>query len=218
TLAKLRLVQSYRMMNDLKTAKAKLDGFYPCCTSCCNKAFATENFRILFLDRQYDTCLRFLSGNKALDETTIAGFKAAALLMQHNWKEACKLTKDFTSANPPNIRMAQLREIAEKGESIRYKDPYLAATFSGIIPGSGKLYAGQWKDGLYSFLVVSALSYITYRSFEKSSTNPYGFIFGTMAFSFHTANIFGSFKSAVRQNRMKNQNTVREVDKLIFEE
>lgn len=216
TLAKLRLIQSYRFMNQLEKAEDKLDTFFPCCTFCCNKALATEKFKILFLQKRFDECMQFITVAKNFDETSIAEMKTSLLLMQNKWSEAKKLTETYLS-NKKTTLLSEFRDIAVNGESIRYKNPFLAASFSGIIPGSGKFYTGNWKDGLYSFFVVSSLSYITYRSFEKNGANPYGFIFGTAAFSFYTANIYGSYKSALRYNKTKNADTVKDVQRLIFE-
>lgn len=217
TLAKLRLVQSYRLMNDFKTALNRLEGFYPCCLQCCNSDFAFEKFRIHFHEKQYDECLQLLSDNKHIDLTTGIKMKTAVLLMQNKWNEATKTTDNYLSTNSSTPALLELKDISLKGATLQYKNPYTAAIFSGIIPGSGKFYTHQWKDGLYAMLAVSALSYITYQSFAKNGSNPYGYIFGTVAFSFYTANIYGSFKSAVRFNKTKNAETVRDVEKLIFE-
>ncbi len=216
TLAKLRLVQSYRLLNQLELAKNKLDTFFPCCTFCCNRALATEKFKILFLLKQFDECEQFIADFKNFDKISVTEIKTSLLLMQNKWSEAKKLTETYLS-NKNTTLLSEFRDIAIAGESIRYKNPFLAASFSGVIPGSGKFYTGNWKDGLYSFFVVSALSYITYRSFEKNGANPYGFIFGTAAFSFYSANIYGSYKSALRYNKTKNAETVKDVQKLIFE-
>lgn len=216
TLAKLRLIQSFRFMNQLEKAEDKLDTFFPCCTFCCNKALATEKFKILFLRKRYNECEQFIADFKNFDEISITEMRTSLLLMQNKWSEAKKLTETYLSNKKTNL-LSEFRDIAVNGESIRYKNPFLAASFSGFIPGSGKFYTGNWKDGLYSLFVVSALSYITYRSFEKNGANPYGFIFGTAAFSFYTANIYGSYKSALRYNKTKNAETVKDVQRLIFE-
>lgn len=217
TLAKLRLVQSYRLMNDLKKAKLRLDSFFPCCSDYCNKDFSIENFKILFQGKRYDECNQFLRSNHTLELSTCTEFKTATLLMQYKWEEAKETSNNYLLTNPADVRLNKLYHLSETGATIKYKNPYAAAAFSGIIPGSGKFYAGQWKDGLYAFLAVTAFSYLTYRSFDKNGLNPYGFIFGSVSFAFYTANIFGSYKSAVRYNRRRNEDTVRDVDKLIME-
>lgn len=78
------------------------------------------------------------------------------------------------------------------------KKPWLAAFYSGLIPGLGKVYTGEWKDGLYACAVVSAFSWLTYRFAEKKGFSPYTVLYGSMAFSFYIGNIYGSWKSAIR--------------------
>ncbi len=217
SLAKMRLIQSYRLMNDLKTAKAKLDGFVADFNNCLNSDFAAENVRILFDDKRYHDCDQFIATNRTLDPDVSMQFKTASLLMQYRWAEAKETSKNYLLKSQDDLRLSKLYEISEIGSSINYKNPYAAAVFSGIIPGSGKFYTKQWKDGLYAFLAVTAFSYLTYRSFDKDGLNPYGFIFGTVSFAFYTSNIFGSYKSAIRYNRKRNENTVKDV-KMILEE
>ncbi len=216
TFAKLRLVQSYRLMNDLQKARSKMDLLFPSCNNCCNEAFAVENFRIFFLNGQYDNCLHFLNENSALDSIKKNEFRIAVYLMQYNWKTAEQISKNYYLTDS-TTNISKLHKISLSGETIRYKNPYLAATFSALIPGSGKIYSGQWQDGIYSFLVVSALSYLTYSTVQKNRVNPYTYIFGTAAFSFYSANIYGSFKSAIRRNKELNRNNIKDVEKLIFD-
>ncbi len=78
------------------------------------------------------------------------------------------------------------------------KKPWLAALYSGLVPGLGKVYTGEWKDGVYAFAVVSAFSWLTYRFAEKRGLSPYTFLYGSMALSFYVGNVYGSWKSAVR--------------------
>jgi putative component of membrane protein insertase Oxa1/YidC/SpoIIIJ protein YidD/TM2 domain-containing membrane protein YozV len=78
----------------------------------------------------------------------------------------------------------------------KQKNPYLSALMSSIIPGSGKIYTNHIFDGLYSFLVCSTFSYLTYNSFKKHGFNYSTVIYGTLSISFYSANIYGSYKSA----------------------
>ena len=82
--------------------------------------------------------------------------------------------------------------------SLLDKKPWLAALYSGLVPGLGKVYTGEWKDGIYAFAVVSAFSWLTYRFAEKRGLTPYTFLYGSMALSFYVGNVYGSWKSAVR--------------------
>ena len=73
---------------------------------------------------------------------------------------------------------------------------------SAIIPGSGKFYTGRWRDGAVAFLFVSLNTWQAYRAFNKNGINSiYGWIFGTISLTFYSANIYGSYKSALNFNK-----------------
>lgn len=83
----------------------------------------------------------------------------------------------------------------------KYKSPFLASMMSTILPGSGKAYSKRWGDAFISFLFVGTNSYASYRAFKKKGINSVnGWIFGSLAVSFYSANIWGSAKAAKNYN------------------
>ncbi|MFN3529605.1 MAG: hypothetical protein ACK417_06755 [Bacteroidia bacterium] len=83
------------------------------------------------------------------------------------------------------------------------KSPVLAAGFSTLLPGSGKVYAGAWKDGLIAFLFVGANAYSSYRGFSNQGIrSPYGWIFGSLTAGFYLGNIYGSHRQARKHNHL----------------
>lgn len=82
-------------------------------------------------------------------------------------------------------------------ENEKYKSPALAVMMSTIIPGSGKAYSKRWGDAVISFLFVTTNAYASYRAFNKKGIKSVnGWIFGGLAFSFYSANLWGSAKAA----------------------
>ncbi|MDD5950975.1 MAG: hypothetical protein PUC53_03750 [Bacteroidales bacterium] len=76
------------------------------------------------------------------------------------------------------------------------KNPWLAAGASAIVPGLGKIYAGELGEGVASFLAVAALSAITAENWKKNgATNWKTILFGTAGTIFHLGNIYGSYIS-----------------------
>ena len=64
---------------------------------------------------------------------------------------------------------------------------------SAIIPGSGKIYAGDLRSGVSSFLVVGALGLMAAESWKKLGGKDWRTITLTSVFGlFYTANIYGS--------------------------
>lgn len=76
-----------------------------------------------------------------------------------------------------------------------YKSPALAGTLSAIIPGSGKIYVGEWGDGITSLLATGLLAFLAYDNFHADHTTRAWIFTGLGAF-FYAGNIYGSIASA----------------------
>ncbi len=102
----------------------------------------------------------------------------------------------FESSNP------KLYHVTTKFNNQKYKSPVAAAIMSTVLPGSGKAYVNRWGDAFISLLFVSTNAYAAYRAFNKKGIKSInGWIFGGLAFSFYSANIWGSAKAAKTYNR-----------------
>jgi hypothetical protein len=216
TLAKLRLVQSYRLLNDFKNMKAKLDGYfvrpenYP-------GVFANEYFRILFQDKQYSIAFDFIKGNKTLEPNKKIEYELGTLLMLNKYKQARIVAEDVQYLSPKPPKFEDLHRMALQGMNIKYKNPYCAAICSAIIPGSGKIYTKHWADAIFSFLFIFSSSILTYRSVEKNGLNAKSFVYGSISLWFYSANIYGSFKSAKEYNSIANQKVTRNIETILFD-
>jgi hypothetical protein len=92
-----------------------------------------------------------------------------------------------------------------ESSKIRYKSPFFAATLSTLVPGSGKVYCGRWKDGLMSVLFIGATGIQASRGFyKKGYKSIYGWIMGSMSLGFYIGNIYGSVKAAKNYNAHQN--------------
>ena len=76
-----------------------------------------------------------------------------------------------------------------------YKSPVLAGVFSAIIPGSGKMYVGEWGDGITALVVTSLFAFLAYDNFNADHTTRAWIFTGLGAF-FYAGNIYGSIASA----------------------
>jgi len=76
-----------------------------------------------------------------------------------------------------------------------YKSPALAGFFSAVIPGSGKMYVGEWGDGITALLVTGLLAFLAYDNF-KANHNTRAWIFTGLGSFFYAGNIYGSIASA----------------------
>jgi len=83
----------------------------------------------------------------------------------------------------------------------RYKSPGLALGMSALLPGSGKVYTGEWKDGLVSLLFVTGSVIQAIRGHQLYGERSAFFIAYTgLATTFYLGNLYGSFKSARKHN------------------
>lgn len=218
TLAKLRIVQSYSFMQDYISAENRLEKLFPIKLSDYPEDFAIEYFRILFHKHQFDYASIYLTENKTIQPSKKNEYLFGTLLMQYKWAEAKTFADDYHLSNSKPPKFDDLYNIANQGINIKYKKPYSAALFSALIPGSGKVYTKHWKDGIYSFIFVSAFSLLTYRSAVNNGVNFNSVFYGAIAFSLYSSNIYGSYRSAERYNQKINRKTTLEIESILFNE
>ena len=90
----------------------------------------------------------------------------------------------------------KLTEISSEMANHKVKSSFLAGLMSGIIPGSGKLYAGKKGDALTAFMTSAGLGLVTWESYRKTGINSIRTIlFGTAFVFAYIANIYGSVLS-----------------------
>ena len=76
-----------------------------------------------------------------------------------------------------------------------YKSPTLAGMLSAIIPGSGKMYVGEWGDGITALLATGLLAFLAYDNF-RAEHNTRAWIFTGIGAFFYGGNIYGSVATA----------------------
>ena len=96
-----------------------------------------------------------------------------------------------------------------KGTELKYLSPALGGIMSAVIPGSGKVYAGRFLDGLQAFTVVVAPAYNAYYHFVKNGTRSVqGWIWAAVASYFYLSDIYGSAKAVKEYNEMLKLNLI----------
>ncbi len=217
TLAKLRTVQSLRLMRDYESAKIKLESLFPIRISDYPEDFADEYFTILFQQNQFSEAINYINENKTINQVQKAAYKTGALLKQYKWTEAKSVANQYKDTKQPTYKLSTLANIADQGMAIKYKKPGTAALFSALIPGSGKVYTKNLKDGIYAFVFISTFSWLTYRSVSNKDLAFNSVFYGSVTFSFYLANIYGSYKSALKYNEKVNQRTTKDIHNILFE-
>jgi len=218
TLSKLRTIQSYSLMHDYKSAKTRLEKLFPFNISDYPEDFAIEYYSVLFHQNQFNDADSFIKENKTIKQPKRAEYILGGLLMQYKWAEAKTIGDDFLLSNQESTKFCCLYNIALQGMDIKYKKPGGAALLSALIPGSGKVYTKNWKDGIYAFIFISTFSWLTYKSISNDALVFNSVFYGTITLSFYLANIYGSYKSAVKYNQKLNKNKTNEVQNVLFDQ
>ncbi len=120
-------------------------------------------------------------------------------LLSYQWNEAEETYNDWISGGVvTDLKYdALFREI----HSAKYKKAGLALGMSAILPGSGKAYTGEWKDGLVALFFVAGSTIQAYRGYNLYGKKSTFFIaYTSLAATFYLGNLYGSFKSARKHN------------------
>ena len=85
-------------------------------------------------------------------------------------------------------------------KDLPYRSPVLGGLLSTLLPGSGQVYAGAYKDGLLAFLVNGALIAASYEALDKEVYGAGGLV-AFVSLTFYAGNIYGAVNSAHHANQ-----------------
>ncbi len=98
------------------------------------------------------------------------------------------------------------------------KNPYLAAFYSTILPGSGKFYAERWFDGLFSLTFIASTAVFATLYFMNNGVESWqGWVLTGTGIVFYFGDIYGAFKAAENYNKNKILSLEKEKDVLLDE-
>jgi tetratricopeptide (TPR) repeat protein len=196
--SRLNLVKSYRHNGDYDKAIIRTRDFFTSLADI-SHGFSDEYCRSLILNKSINESREFLSANNNFTGDNKTFFLVSTELFDENYEKAREII--VTNQIPGNPYIDNYRKLLDNKMYFKYKSPAISVALSSIIPGSGKVYSGAWKDGLVSFFFVATSAFQSYRGFEKKGVeSAYGWIFGGMAAGFYLGNLFGSAKAAHKYN------------------
>ncbi|MGZ5243374.1 MAG: hypothetical protein ACXWDO_10805 [Bacteroidia bacterium] len=156
-----------------------------------------------------------VSDSTNLDTSRKADYTFQSYILHADWQAARKLFDENKNLSAHKDNSYQ--SILLRAENQRHKNPALATTLSVVIPGLGKVYTEDWKDGAVAFFLVSSSALQAYWGFrEKGTSSVYGWIFGGVALGYYTGNIYGSYKSAKRFNQRQQAIILQDAKRIIF--
>ncbi|MBK8502180.1 MAG: hypothetical protein IPL46_08215 [Saprospiraceae bacterium] len=208
----VRLSQSYRKLEKYEAANQLFS------------QFREADLRDGWVEGEYIATLLFqknpdryeegvASLNHTPDEVKLRSRIEFAMLTR-DWKKAARQLQDYQLTYS---WMNEYQKTVNNVQAFRAKKPWLAASYSAILPGSGKFYAKNAKEGITSFFFVTALGYQSYRAFKKRGAKTVtGWIYGGLSLGFYFGNIYGAQQSAKNYNRRKLETIYHEVDQTIY--
>jgi hypothetical protein len=196
---KTNLLRAYRLSNQNSLGIAKLSVLYDN-PSKVPYSSALEYTKLQMQNQSWPEAKKFWNQNENFSSDDKVLFNVTSEIFNNNFNIARISLKDLK--NPENELGVGYRSILEK--ETHKKSPALAALMSTVLPGSGKAYSNNWKDGLVSLIFTAGMAFQSYRNFNKFGTNNHrGWIYGGIGLGFYLGNIYGSVKSTKDFNRKK---------------
>lgn len=124
------------------------------------------------------------------------------LLQQAHYDSSSALIGHYGITDPV------LLSFNKRSKELPHKSPLISGVLSTLVPGLGKIYTGNWQDGLIALVFVGSNAFGAYRGFNASGVeSAYGWFFTAVGTAFYVSNIYGSVKSA-RVYNLKYQNAL----------
>lgn len=155
----------------------------------------------------YDKCQRLLESYSGPYRELLNLEQAGLAILCDRPEEYLRAASGFTySQYTLTESERQLMDIYNKRYIEKSKSPVLAAAASAVIPGLGKIYAGELGEGLSSFMAVGSLAAITAENWSRNGiTNWKTILFGTLGAAFYIGNIYGSYVTvSIHNNDLRN--------------
>lgn len=150
----------------------------------------------------YDTGVRLLDQYRG-PHPEVRSLQRSGLALLQDDPEAYRKASEGFSYKDYALEAAEraLDDIYRERYETRAKSPLLAAAASAVIPGLGKIYAGEVGEGVSSMLVIGALGAITAEHWKKDGLKDWKTIVpGLVCAVLYIGNIYGSYMSVSIHN------------------
>lgn len=204
---KYSLVHTYLKGKHFDKGKLRLDTYFPDKNKL-SADFSRDYCRLLLSLDQPEQARLFLLTDNNLTRLDKRQLDFEMQMLGYDWENARSTFYEINLAAPGKNDI--YNDIFNRIDHAKYKKPGLALAMSAIIPGAGKAYTGNWKDGLISLVFVGGTAFQAVRYFNKKGPESGYFIaYASIATSFYIGNLYGSYKAA-RKHNLKIRNSIRE--------
>lgn len=200
------LLKSYRLAGHPSVAIQRYNSIYPDNQPPPN--IAREICKSYLAEKDYPGLSRYLTSCGTVNSYDNATFSLGMAFLTKGPHQSIAVLNQY-----PVLTDSQYATLVSKSLMTKTQKPWLAAGLSTIAPGLGKVYAGRWKDGAFSAIIIGTLSWRTYRFFEKKGVSSYaGWLFGSVTAGFYLGNIWGSYRAV----KLKNYNIKHQYEHEMF--
>lgn len=176
--------------------------------------FAYQYANLLLLKRSYDKLDQLLDKNNNISSEDKKLLALKTSFLANKWEEAERQINQYD--NVKSITRYNL--ILNKALGFKRKKAGFALGLS-LIPGMGKIYTKNTKDGLASLFVIGVTSFLAYRGFSQKGLESFpGWFYGSLGFGFYIGNLYGSYKSAKVYNSKFKKNLNNEIEAIIVDD
>jgi hypothetical protein len=204
---KANLMRAYRLSNKVELAFQKRKMYYPD-SLVMPWISALEYSKVLFTLEKWNEGSAFWNSVPSFKKQDAVIFEATKNVYTN--KIALARNVLATQAFQENLVWQEYSTILAK--STKTKKPGLAGLLSVFVPGLGKVYAKDWKDGLLTFVFTASMGLQSYRNFNKHGfKDPRGYIYGAIGSGFYLGSIYGSSQSAKNYNLKQIDQTKHEI-------
>ncbi len=144
----------------------------------------------------------------------LINFEKAGLYLYNNQQKKFDSLAALFKSTEVDLKAEQLNMInyGVINRNLKRKSPFVAGMLSAVVPGLGKVYAGNNGQAITSFLSVVLIGGIAAENYIKQGiTHPQTIIFGVLTGVFYVANIWGSALSVqiIRNEKdLENKNNI----------
>jgi tetratricopeptide (TPR) repeat protein len=153
----------------------------------------------IFLGNYTEAC-KIIDKINIQNETdlSLVNFELSGIdMLQGNWSKAKnKLRQVNPNIASINQQLLTLGQIIDEQGKHHPKSSLLAGVMSGIIPGSGKIYAGKKGEGIASMISTTGFGFVAWENSRKLGIdNLKTIFFGSIFAALYVSNIYGSIIS-----------------------
>ncbi len=144
----------------------------------------------------------------------LALLAAAEQMRLHQWDEVTKLANGTAVAEGPERQsLARLEALASRARTMRNPRPIVAGLLSTALPGAGRVYAGRFAEGIYSFVLLALASWQCADGFhDDGGSSAKGWTAGSIGLLLYFGDIYGSATTAKRVRAARIDELLHEAD------